>query len=52
MKLWQRGVVVVLVVLGSDQPARSQDERIVQMDTLNVRDVLYHLGEARVTGLR
>ena len=51
MKLWQKGVVVVLIVLGSDQPARAQDERIVQMDTLNVRDVLYHLGGGEGNGL-
>ena len=46
LRPWRRatlfvGVAFALVASGSD--GQPQDEKIVQMDTLNVRDVLYHL---------
>ncbi|MEE2793064.1 MAG: MBL fold metallo-hydrolase [Acidobacteriota bacterium] len=51
MRMWQSGVVVVVLTFGLGQPARAQNERTVQMDTLNVRDVLYHLGGNGGNGL-
>ena len=33
------------------QPAMAQEDHVVQMDTLNVRDVLYHLGGGGGNGL-
>lgn len=49
-----RGMVsAVAVVLASaaGAPAVAQTERIVEIDTLNVRDVLYHLGGGGGNGL-
>lgn len=45
--------VAVAVVLASaaGAPAVAQTERIVEIDTLNVRDVLYHLGGGGGNGL-
>lgn len=45
------GVVVMSLVLCTCGPAAAQDDRVVQIDTLNVRDVLYHLGGGGGNGL-
>ena len=45
------GAVAAAVVLGAGGSAVAQTERIVEIDTLNVRDVLYHLGGGGANGL-
>ena len=43
----------VLLAMGDHQtwPAMAQEDRVVEMDTLNVRDVLYHLAGGGANGL-
>ena len=43
----------VLLAVGDHQtwPAMAQEDRVVEMDTLNVRDVLYHLAGGGANGL-
>ncbi len=41
----------VVLALAAGAPAAAQTERIVSIDTLNVRDVLYHLGGGGGNGL-
>lgn len=48
---WIGAVAVAVLAAGSPGPAAAQTERIVQIDTLNVRDVLYHLGGGGGNGL-
>ena len=48
---WIGAVVVALLAGGPAGPAAAQTERIVSIDTLNVRDVLYHLGGGGGNGL-
>ena len=48
---WIGAVAVALLAAGSPGPAAAQTDRIVQIDTLNVRDVLYHLGGGGGNGL-
>ena len=48
---WLGAVAVAVLAAGSAGPAAAQTERIVSIDTLNVRDVLYHLGGGGGNGL-
>ncbi len=48
---WIGAVVVAVLAAGPAGPAAAQPERIVSIDTLNVRDVLYHLGGGGGNGL-
>ena len=48
---WIGAVAVAVLAAGSPGPAAAQTDRIVQIDTLNVRDVLYHLGGGGGNGL-
>ena len=48
---WIGAVAVAVLAAGSPGPATAQTDRIVQIDTLNVRDVLYHLGGGGGNGL-
>ena len=48
---WIGAAAAVVLVSGLGAPAAAQTERIVQIDTLNVRDVLYHLGGGGGNGL-
>ena len=41
----------VLVLAVDTGRAQEQEERLIQIDTLNVRDTLYHLGEGGANGL-
>ncbi len=45
------GCTAIVLVLGTGGPATAQTDRVVEMDTLNVRDVLYHLGGGGGNGL-
>ena len=45
------GCTAIVLVLGTGGPAAAQTDRVVEMDTLNVRDVLYHLGGGGGNGL-
>ena len=44
-KVWLGGALCLALAVGvlETESANAQEERVVQMDTLNVRDVLYHL---------
>ncbi len=48
---WIGAVAVAVLAVGSPGPAAAQTDRIVSIDTLNVRDVLYHLGGGGGNGL-
>ena len=48
---WIGAFAVAVLAAGSAVPAAAQTDRIVQIDTLNVRDVLYHLGGGGGNGL-
>ena len=48
---WIGVVAAAVLAAGFPEPAAAQTERIVQIDTLNVRDVLYHLGGGGGNGL-
>ena len=48
---WMGAAAAVVLAFAAAGPAAAQTERIVQMDTLNVRDVLYHLGGGGGNGL-
>ena len=44
MRRWVRqGAAVVALVIGGSWAAAQEEERVVRIDTLNVRDTLYHL---------
>ena len=45
------GCTAIVLVLWTGGPATAQTDRVVEMDTLNVRDVLYHLGGGGGNGL-
>ena len=45
------GAAAAVVAWAAGAPAAAQTERIVEIDTLNVRDVLYHLGGGGGNGL-
>ena len=51
MRGFGAGAVAAAVVLGAGGQATAQTERIVEIDTLDVRDVLYHLGGGGANGL-
>ncbi len=48
---WIGVAAAVVLASGIGGPAVAQTDRVVQMDTLNVRDVLYHLGGGGGNGL-
>ena len=48
---WIGAAAAVVLAFAAAGPAAAQTERIVQIDTLNVRDVLYHLGGGGGNGL-
>ncbi len=48
---WIGVVAAVVLASGAAGPATAQTDRIVAMDTLNVRDVLYHLSGGGGNGL-
>jgi glyoxylase-like metal-dependent hydrolase (beta-lactamase superfamily II) len=48
---WIGAAAAVVLAAGIGGPAAAQTDRVVQMDTLNVRDVLYHLGGGGGNGL-
>ncbi len=48
---WIGAVAAALLAAGSPGPAAAQTDRVVRIDTLNVRDVLYHLGGGGGNGL-
>ena len=48
---WMGAAAAVVLAFAAAGPAAAQTERIVQIDTLNVRDVLYHLGGGGGNGL-
>ena len=55
MKRWfgpiTLGVACVLALTVAGGHAQSQEERFIRIDTLNVRDTLYHLGDGGANGL-
>ena len=46
-----RGAVFLLALAAGGGHAQAQEERVVRIDTLNVRDTLYHLGEGGANAL-
>ena len=48
---WIGAAAAVVLAFAAAGPAAAQTERIVRIDTLNVRDVLYHLGGGGGNGL-
>ena len=54
MKRWigpTRLVAALLTLAAADAHAQAQEERFVRIDTLNVRDTLYHLGDGGANAL-
>ena len=55
MKRWTRPIALGAILLLALPPAagrgQEQEERFIRIDTLNVRDTLYHLGDGGANGL-
>ena len=55
MKRWMRpitpGAVLLLALAPAGGHAQEQEERFIRIDTLNVRDTLYHLGDGGANAL-
>ncbi|MCY4120262.1 MAG: MBL fold metallo-hydrolase [Acidobacteria bacterium] len=55
MKRWMRpitpGAILLLALAPAGGDAQEQEERFIRIDTLNVRDTLYHLGDGGANAL-